>query len=45
MARPTHVSVNGWTTDRSMSGLGKTPIPGQKQLRDKIVKYLSRQAV
>ena len=45
MARPAQVSGDSWAANRPVGGLGRTPIPGQKQLRDKIVKYLSRQAV
>ena len=38
MARPTQVSGDGWVADRPVGGLGRTPIPGQKWLRGKIVK-------
>ena len=38
MARSVQVSGDDWTVDRPMGGLGRTPIPGQKQLRGKIVK-------
>ena len=38
MARLAQVSGDGWAADRPMDGLGRTPIPGQKWLRGKIVK-------
>ena len=38
VARPVQVSGDDWTADRPMGGLGRTPTPGQKQLRGKIVK-------
>ena len=38
MARLAQVSGDGWAADRPMGGLGRTPIPGQKWLRGKIVK-------
>ena len=46
MAWPAQVSGDGWAVDKPVSGLGKTPISGQKQLKGKIVKKNpSRQAV
>ena len=41
VAWPAQVSGDGWATDRPMGGLGRTPIPGQKQLRGKTIKNLS----
>ena len=38
VARLAQVSGDGWAADRPMGGLGRTPIPGQKWLRGKIVK-------
>ena len=38
MARPVQVSSDGWATNRPMGGLGRIPIPRQKQLRGKTVK-------
>ena len=38
MARPAQASGDGWVADRLVGGLGKTPTPGQKRLRGKIVK-------
>ena len=38
MAQLAQVSGDGWAADRPVGGLGRTPIPGQRQLRGKIVK-------
>ena len=38
MAPPAQVSGDGWTADRLVSGIGRTPTPGQKQLKGKTVK-------
>ena len=38
MARPAQESGDGWAVDRPVGVLGRTPIPGQKWLRGKIVK-------
>ena len=38
MAQLAQVSGDGWAVDRPVGGLGRTPIPGQRQLRGKIVK-------
>ena len=38
MAWPAQVSGDGWVVDKLVSGRGKTPIPGKKQLRGKTVK-------
>ena len=38
MAQLAQVSGDGWAADRPMGGLGRTPIPGQRQLRGKLVK-------
>ena len=35
MARLAQVSGDGWAADRPVGGLGRTPIPRQKQLRGK----------
>ena len=45
VARPAQVSGDDWAADRPVDSLGRTPIPGQKRLRVKIVKTQSRQAV
>ena len=38
MARLAQVSGDGWAADRPVGGLGRTPIPRQKQLRGKTLK-------
>ena len=38
MEWPAQVSGDGWVADKPVSGLDKTPILGQKQLRGKTVK-------
>ena len=38
MAWPAQVSGDSWVADRLVGGLGRTPMPGQKWLRGKIVK-------
>ena len=38
MARLVQVSGDGWVADKPVGGLGRTPILGQKQLRDETVK-------
>ena len=38
MAWSAQVSGDGWAADIPAGGLGRTPIPGQKQLRGKTVK-------
>ena len=42
VARLAQVSGDGWAIDRPMGGLGRIPIPGQKQLRGKTIKNPSR---
>ena len=38
VARPEQISDDGWTADRPVGGLGRTPTLGQKRLRSKMVK-------
>ena len=38
VAWPAQVSGDSWVADRLVGGLGRTPMPGQKWLRGKIVK-------
>jgi len=38
VVRSAQVSCDGWIAVRSVDGLGRTPIPGQKQLMGKIIK-------
>ena len=38
MAWSAQVSGDGWVADIPTGGLGRTPIPGQKQLKGKTVK-------
>ena len=45
VAQPIQVSGGGWTVDKPVGGLGRTPTPRQKWLRGKIVKNQSWQAV
>ena len=40
MTQPAQGSGDGWAVDRPMGGLGRTLIPGQKQLRGKTVKLI-----
>ena len=43
-ARPAQVSGDGWASKRPVGGLGRTPIPGQKQLRGKrVITYHGKQ--
>ena len=41
MARPAQDSGDGWTIDKPVDSLGRTPTPGQKYLRGKTVKRIT----
>ena len=41
VARPAQGSGDGWATDKPVSGLGRIPTLGQKQLRGKTVKPIT----